>query len=239
MSMNLWMQFLKQQREKMNSPDLSAVAYGYNQENYAVEFEKILTKITLCYNLMVDSMVMVRNDENAIRDTLLFRYLKNDVVRNKFGLTDFLFDREVPEDISDGRTDIKISTLNTFISTEAYYIIECKRIDSTNTNGKSGLNSEYIKNGICRFVNNLYSCYYNINGIIGFVVDGLNINENISNINTLFEHFPEANTVKVITQNTFIPNFPYHYSSTHLDNKKKPIALYHLMFDLSKNIGLN
>ena len=155
----------------MNSPDLNAVGYSYNQENYVAEFEKLLTKITSCYNHMVENKIMVKNDENAIRDVLLLKYLKNDEMRSKLGLAEFLFDREVPEDNSDGRTDLKISTLNTFTTTEAYYIVECKRINGINTNGTSGLNSEYIKNGICRFVNNIYSCYYKVNGIIGFIVE--------------------------------------------------------------------
>ena len=65
-------------------------------------------------------------------------------------LNDFYFDKEVPE--QDGRADIKVLTRNCFEDDDAYYIIECKRLDNINTTGIAGLNAEYIKNGICRFV---------------------------------------------------------------------------------------
>lgn len=60
--------------------------------------------------------------------------------------------------------------INLFINDDVYYIIECKRLDINNLNGISGLNGEYILEGICCFVFLKYLCYYKINGMIVFIV---------------------------------------------------------------------
>ncbi len=97
--------------------ELNASSYDYNGIFYNAEFEEILSKIITCYNLMLTDNVSLTNDENAIRDVLLINYLNDNPTRKKNKLTDYLFDREVPEDRSLGRTDIKIQTLNTFQDT--------------------------------------------------------------------------------------------------------------------------
>lgn len=204
---------------------------------YDQEFETILCKITLCYQMMIKNDVKVPNDENGIRDVLLLYYLKNDEIRKIIGLTDYQFDREVPEDNTLGRTDIRIITQDTLKIQAAYYIIECKRLNSQNLNGTYGLNAEYIKNGILRFVISQYSIYYRVNGMIGFVVENMDIDQNIENINTLLiNHFSKANTKAVINKTSFIENFEYQYFSIHNDNKNSMFKLYHLMFDFSEHI---
>lgn len=175
--------------------ELNASGYEYNGIFYNAEFEDILSKIISCYNLMIADKVSLINDENAIRNVLLVNYLKDNSIRKKVKLTDYLFDREVPEDRSIGRTDIKIQTLNTFHDTGAYYIIECKRLDATNLNGTTGLNAKYIKYGMYRFVSTTYSAHYKTNGMIGFVVEPMDINANVTSINNLLaNNYSEANT---------------------------------------------
>lgn len=218
-------------------PELDATGYNYNFDNYMAEFERLLVGISLCYSMMIASKVNVPNKENEIRDILLKGYLKNNDIRKEIKLNDYLFDREVPEDYSLGRTDIKVQTKNTFIRTEAYYIIECKRIENKNLVGTTGLNAEYIKNGICRFVSKHYSSFYSINALIGFVVEKMDIESNINNINFLLkEHFKNASTTRFIEREYFIPNFDYHFSSSHKDLESNNLTLHHLMFDLSNNI---
>jgi len=173
--------------------DLNASHYDYNGIFYNAEFEDILSKIILCYNLMIADKVLLKNHENAIRDILLINYLKDNSIRRKIKLTDYLFDREVPEDRSIGRTDIKIQTLNTFQDTSAYYIIECKRLDGTNLSGTTGLNAKYIKDGMYRFALNTYSTNDKTNGMIGFVVEPIDISANVTSINNLLtNNFSEA-----------------------------------------------
>lgn len=217
--------------------ELSAIGYSFNQQIYFGEFEILLSKIAICYNLMIQDKVQLPNNENGIRNKLLLNYLRKDEIRKSINLTEFLFDREVPEDYTLGRTDIKVQTKNTFETIEAYYTIECKRLDNKATNGISGLNAEYIKNGICRFVSDYYSSFYKVNAMIGFVVTPLDIHKNTDDINSLLSsQFPEANTLTKLSKETFIPNFDYHYRSTHKKLDSSELYLYHLMFDFNQLI---
>lgn len=216
--------------------ELDASGYSYSATFYNNEFEDLLSKIILCYQLMLKNKEVLINDENRIRDVILINYLKNNAIRTKFGINNYLFDREVPEDKSQGRTDIKIITANTFQDTEAYYIIECKRLDSNNTSGQTGLNAEYIKNGISRFVSNYYSSHYRTNGMIGFIISPLDINENVSSINLLLKTlFTQINTKQELRFREIMKDFNFSYFSIH-SLKSKDIVLYHLMLDFSKNI---
>jgi hypothetical protein len=219
--------------------ELTAVGYNYNATNYTKEFQRVLCGVFACYSLMLEDDILVPNDENEIRNNLLLKYLKNDAIRKKTGLSgNFIFDREVPEDNTTGRTDIKVQTTQTFTKSDAYYIIECKRLDNKKLKGTSGLNADYINNGIYRFVSKYYSTYCGINAMIGFIVEKMKIGENIQNINTLLENskLNQCNTTQEILQETFIPNFDFHYSSVHNDCDNNEFTLYHLMFDFSGNI---
>lgn len=218
-----------------NKPNASIYANASNI--YIIEFKQLLAKIVLCYNKMIADSVVLENDENKIRDKLLINYLKNDNIRHAIQLVDFIFDREVQEDAGIGRTDIKVQTINSFKKTSAYYIIECKRLNNVNLTGRTGLNGKYVINGINRFVTGYYSSYYKINGMIGFIVDELDIENNYANINSIMRtHYPEVHVEQSLTKENFIPAFKYHYSSTHTSNNNHTLTLYHLMFDVSKNI---
>ena len=204
---------------------------------YEKQFEEILSKISVCYQLMKIDKVVLENDENKMRDILLQNYLKNDEIRRKIDLLEWHFEREVQEDHSIGRTDIKVISPDTFKKQEAYYILECKRLDNTNTTGISGLNAKYIKDGIDRFVTKYYSSYYRVNGMIGFTVEDLKIDENVKHINTLLTNsFPSITTKQEITKGSFIDDYEYHYNSVHTNKDNDELKIYHLMFDLSENI---
>jgi hypothetical protein len=221
--------------------ELNAVGYSFNATTYTKEFERVLCGVFACYTMMLKDKVELPNDENRIRDNLLINYLHNDTIREQTGLSgNFIFDREVPEDNTIGRTDIKVQTVQTFTKSEAYYIIECKRLDKNNLTGISGLNAEYINNGIYRFVSKHYSTYHRVNAMIGFIVEQLNIATNIPNINTLLKNpqIKNCNTIREIQPETFIPDFAFHYSSVHNDFDNESFILYHLMLDFSNNIQL-
>lgn len=217
--------------------ELSAAGFSFNQQIFFGEFEILLSKIVICYKLMIRDEVQLPNNENEIRNKLLLNYLRKDEIRKSIKLTEFLFDREVPEDYSIGRTDIKVQTKNTFETTEAYYTIECKRLDNKATRGISGLNAEYIQNGICRFVTNYYSSHYRINAMIGFVVSPMNVHKNTDDINYLLKnHFSGANTTTYLYRGNFIPDFEYQYCSTHQKEDSSKLNLYHLMLDFHERI---
>ena len=221
----------------MNIKPLNASAFIENCYHiYNQEFENILVAIINCYKFMITCKIVLPNDENEIRNKLVGdEYLSNNKIRNKLEITDYLFEPEVPE--KSGRADIKIiSRKATFSDTDAYYIIECKRLDSINTSGISGLNAKYINEGIARFVSKKYSMYDGTAGMIGFVVEKMNIHKNVSAINTLLiEHFNQIPTEEILTYRTIVSDFKYSYSSKHKVNGVIKI-IYHLMFDFSDNI---
>jgi hypothetical protein len=217
---------------------LDPSAFPGSADFYIAEFESILVGITSCYKMMIEDNVSVpSNDENGIRDILLLNYLKNREIRRKVKLINYRFDREIPEDTTRGRVDIRIVSKNDFEIDEAYYAIECKRLDNNRTSGTSGLNGKYIKEGIMRFITEHYSSYYRINGMIGFIVEQMNISDNVNNINRLLEEkYKNANTKSGLKSVHFINRFKYSYCSTHGVANGREIKLYHLMFDFSKNL---
>ena len=206
---------------------------------YIAEFESILTKIVCCYKMMIDKGDTVPNNEEKIRDFLYTEYLSKNEVCNQIGL---YFDTvcESAEYVNgkcSGYVDLRISSRNSFKDKSAYYIIECKRLDWKNLKGETGLNAEYIGSGIMRFVSGHYSTNKRLNGMIGFVVERMDINANITNINHLLkERFSNANTETVLTSLSFIKDFQYQYYSLHKCRDNKKIKLYHLMLDFSANV---
>ena len=211
--------------------ELNASQFKYGSTFYCAEFESLLSKIVVCYKFMVAENVSLENDENRIRGYMLKNYLKKQTFKNRIGITDFLFDYEIPE--NSGRVDIRIMPVNPFISDEAYYIIECKRLDAINQNGTSGLNGQYVREGIARFVSTKYSTYYKVNGMIGFIVQSMNIGENVVAINGLLNG--KLNTSRTLHYREIVPNFEFSYCSTH-SIKNSEITIYHLMFDFSNQI---
>lgn len=224
---------------------LNASNYNYSSDIYLLEFEDLLAKLAICYKMMVRNFPVLPRNENEIRDILSLNYLRNDEMRAKVGLTNYLFERESLEDFSIGRTDVKIQTTKTFIKQDAYYIIECKLLDNTNTTGTSGLNAKYVANGICRFTSGYYhTSDDNVNGMMGFVVAPIDIDKNIEYINFLMtrelrnsaNETANPSTISNLTKTSFIPDFEYQYKSEHKVIPDRIISIYHLMFDFSKNI---
>jgi hypothetical protein len=220
--------------------ELSASGFLFNQQIYFSEFEILLSKVAICYNLMVQDKVQLPNNENGIRDVLVNQYINNPEIKRRLEIKYFIHP-EVPEPKSAGRTDIHISKPDTYYNqNEEYYIIECKRLDNKATQGTSGLNAEYIRNGICRFVSNYYSSHYGVNAMIGFVVSPMDIDKNTDDINFLLStQFPQANTITNLSKENSIPNFEYHYRSTHQKADSSELCLYHLMFDVSRQITVS
>jgi len=219
---------------------LNASIFQYHGETYELEFENILNGITTCYHMMVsDEVAVPNNNEEEIRDILYNGYLKNNTVRNSIGLNYNIVCE--PAEYVDGKlsgyVDILIFSRNSLTDTTAYFIIECKRLDNKYVKGISGLNAKYIGNGIIRFVDGQYPSNKGLNGMIGFVVEPMDIAGNILHINDLLaQNFRDARTEVFLTNTTFIRNFDYQYYSIHKDLNSKKIKLYHLMFDFSGNL---
>ena len=99
--------------------------------------------------------------------------------KGTYGMSDYRFELEVPENYAGnghhvGRVDIRILLKSDFEKEDAYYIIECKRIDGT-----ADLNKKYVKEGVARFITEKYSSYYGRNIMLGFVVKKIDISANV------------------------------------------------------------
>lgn len=215
-----------------------ASAFKQNAKLYHEgELLNILEKISDCHLISLAKGDQYVNNEDSIRDYLHCNYLNNVSVRQKIGLN-YHFECEPKEfGVGDGYLDIKVFNSNIFNNPSEYFIIECKRLDDQNLKGKTGLNGEYIKNGIMRFVEKKYSCYHRINAMIGFVVAKLDINENIENINYMLANtFPESNTVQQLKPISDSSTKPY--ASHHNDVDNRPFKLFHLMLDYSNHLAM-
>lgn len=147
---------------------------------YRANFEKITNYILAICELIVEDyekkQLKLPNDENRIRSIMLEEYLKKQ--KCSYGMSDYRFELEVPENYVGsgqhiGRVDIRILLKSDFEKEDAYYVIECKRIDGT-----SDLNKKFVKDGVARFVTQKYSSYYGRNIMLGFVVKKIDVSAN-------------------------------------------------------------
>ncbi len=139
---------------------------------YRANFEKIANYILTICELVVEDYEKKRlklpNDENQIRSIMLEEYMKKQ--KGVYGMSDYRFELEVSENYAGngqhiGRVDIRIILKSDFEKEDAYYVIECKRIDGT-----FDLNKKYVKEGVARFITQKYSSYYGRNIMLAFVV---------------------------------------------------------------------
>lgn len=180
-----------------------------------------------------DKGLMIKNDENKMRDYLLEHFLNDNDLRRQMHMEMFLFFPEAPENYVNlekykGRVDIKIiHNLETFVDNKAVYFIECKRID-----GKSKLNKEYVKNGVSRFVvfPPLYNSYYNKNFMLGFLVEKIDNDANVKKIERIQDATEEIQNVNGIIK---IKN--KQFNCDYLMGNKH-IQLRHIFIDFSNII---
>jgi hypothetical protein len=104
----------------MTFTELNASQFEFSNAFYSAEFEDILSKVIACYYLMLSDNVNLSNDENKIRDVLYLDYLNDNSVRQKLDFKKYFFDREVKEDTTKGRTDLRVLSNYSFENTAAY-----------------------------------------------------------------------------------------------------------------------
>jgi len=131
----------------------------------------------------IDNNDPLKNNEDAITNRLTAKYLNAEP-------NAFRYEPQASENYDDeigryiGRTDIKVISGDYFRDVQAYFIIECKRID-----GKPDLNKKYISEGVSRFftpvLNPKYSSYYKQNIMFGYVVQAIDIPKNAEKIKDL------------------------------------------------------
>jgi hypothetical protein len=226
----------------MTSSVLNATSFVYSQIRRDSYFESILAICVVIYNDIISSAIKLVYDENLIRDVFL-NYLQNAQFKRKYDLHHLKFDKETVE--NKGRADIRVlPTMAEYIDDDEYYLIECKRLGYSNSHSTSAseLNTEYVKNGICRFVSGYYSSHYDCNAMFGFlvsrvcvqtdIIDDINTKLNKDYINAQ-KRKVNANAKKQLTYENFANGYLYSYISTHTHAYGKDLALYHLIFDFS------
>lgn len=153
------------------------------------DFERISDYIVESCNLLsVDyqhQRKQMPNHENTIRNILLEEYLDDDSRRINYGMGDYRFIPETQEHYNGqgnyiGRADIRIMLKTDFEKRDAYYLVECKRLE-----GSRNMNKEYVEEGVARFVSRKYSAFYGKGILLGFVVRQINISKNAQDIEYL------------------------------------------------------
>lgn len=200
---------------------------------YKANFEKIVQYILDICELIVkdyeEKQLKLPNNENQIRSIMLEEYLKK--LKDFYSMSDYRFELEVPENYVGngqhiGRVDIRILLKSDFEKEDAYYIVECKRIDGT-----SNLNKKYVEEGIARFITQKYSSYYGRNIMLGFVVKKINIVSNTK----LIEQIQNLDLNKQIHGNfEFIDSddVTYNYKCMY-QIQSEEIELRHIFSDYS------
>ena len=204
---------------------------------YRANFEKITNYILVICELLVKDyekkQLKLPNDENRIRSIMLEEYLKKK--KGSFDMSDYRFELEVPENYVGsgqhiGRVDIRILLKGDFEKEEAYYIVECKRID-----GSADLNKKYVKEGVARFVTQKYSAYYGRNIMLGFVIKKIDISANAQLIEKLQNSDVDQNmhgNFKLFNSNNLTKSYRCMYQI-----QSGELELRHIFSDYSSIIG--
>jgi len=198
----------------------------------------IITHLTKCSKQMKEDCIaannLLKNDEDAITNRLTAMYLNAGPGILRY-LPQSLEHYDGETDRYMGRTDIKVISGDNFRDEKAYHIVECKRINGTNT-----LNQKYITEGVARFFNPIpkpkYSSYYKRNIMFGYVVKAIDVSDNADKIDKLqYSLLQEVTTSKfVLKQNDESQYCVYtcEYFSAYVGK----IELSHLFFNLTDAI---
>ena len=224
-----------------------------NSELYVIKsFKNLLSAIAICYqkslldNISFEKEIDGKSNklENQIRNRLVDEYLEDPILGEELNLMLYTFTAEaavIEKGKEKGYIDVKIciSPISN-INKKDFFVFECKNLD-----GESALNSEYVKEGIHRFVNEKYPTNLKRNGMLGFIVKTCDIEKNTSKINNLISKSgtnPEIievrnNTSITLTKTNILKGFDFSYVSNHQTlDKQKEFELHHLMLDYSQNI---
>ncbi|KZX16732.1 hypothetical protein MBCUT_05960 [Methanobrevibacter cuticularis] len=135
-----------------------------------------------------------------------------------------------------GRNDIRITYITQAftLNPKEYFVIECKRLDGSNT-----LNDNYIRKGLMKFITGTYSSNENNAIMIGYIEKG-EISDIINKLNKKLNNIKNIHTLKILSPVNTVENFDYMYNSKHKRNSRLPtILIHHLMFDYKDITILN
>jgi hypothetical protein len=219
---------------------------GFKDETYNNSFDVgviniIISHLIKCSKHMnadyVTTDSLLENDEDVITNRLVEKYLN---IETEY----FRYETQSPEHYDDetgryiGRTDIKVISRDYLRNPKAYHIIECKRIDGTNS-----LNQKYITEGVERFFSPApypkYSSYYLQNIMFGYVVRAISISDNACKIDRLQNTLLRGATATSFILNQNDATLYYVYKCKYESNSIGQVQLSHLFFDFSSAICKN
>ena len=135
-----------------------------------------------------------------------------------------------------GRTDIMVISNDYFRDTQAYHIIECKRID-----GSTSLNRKYVSEGVARFISTTqkqkYSSYYSRNIMFGYVIKTIDIPSNTEKIVDMQSRILEDTITGDFALLHKDDSHYYVYSSKYQPDASL-IELVHLFYDFSDVVSM-
>ncbi len=215
---------------------------GFKNDSLNIEFgnnllENIIEHLIKCSSAMkadcISTGKYLQNHEDRITDRLVAQYLNAKASTIKF-LPQAPESFNADKDSYDGRIDIKVVTNDWFDGNDdkRYYLIECKRVD-----GSLALNRKYINEGVSRFVGIApkYSSYYKRNIMFGYIVQNIDIPQNVAAIDGL-----QASQLVGIICGSFSLlsniNSEYYIYGCQYGNSPDSIELRHLFYNFSEVI---
>lgn len=189
-------------------------ALGYTSKQDMIE-NLFIKSINDTYN-RIDKKIGIEND---IRDRFIYdfhyesTFLKNLINRNILFVNWERWVFKTKDDL--GRTDLS------FAISGIEFIVECKRLKSAS--------SQYINNGLYRFINKDYSENESYAGMMGLIVEG-DIKNICSSLETKCksERYCENDFVKLKTHNA-----ENSFVTSHNREDIENINIYHLFFEFS------
>lgn len=204
--------------------------------------EKIIESIYL--KALIDSYDRIK----LIKDinTYIENKIRNEIIKdfeNKNDIIKYWIDLKIISLSSEKQiikeNDIKRTDIEFFISEYGTFVIECKRLKSTEQRYIKGRFDEkekkYKEDGIERFTNSIYAKEDEFAGMIGFIVGG-DMNTIVKNLKDRVKNFKYSNDNYDLLD-LKCAGWETSFQSKHFKNndKIKTIHLYHLFFNFCKD----
>lgn len=200
---------------------MDASIFQYREAYYREQLQGLLKDICDVYVLISQSGQQLENDENTIRDEF-GKYFENQTYKESTTTAKYyFFESEGRRQKTAGRVDIRFLSPDCYGHQDAYFAIECKRLD-----GKSHLSKEYVDNGIRRFTSGKYPSLLGCNAMLGFVVCAIDLKQTVDQANG---HLEQTEYLMIVSPSIGpIVEMESHHTTPN------QFILFHLWMDFSK-----
>lgn len=158
---------------------MDASVFEYRDVYYRMQLRGLLDDICRVYTLICQSGQQLPDDENKIRDEFGKFFFDQAYKMTTTTAKNYHYGSEVWLQLTAGRVDMQFLSPNCYSNQDAFFAIECKRLD-----GKGHLSKEYADNGIRRFTTGKYPSLLGCNAMLGFVVCTIDLTATVNQINS-------------------------------------------------------